>query len=63
MRNKVNYHSPAEQQKERRKSERRGLSERRDMVRWEPEKPNRRKKRDRRKSARISWDEALKRRR
>ena len=62
MRNKAGNRSPEEQQKDRRKSQRRAKSERRDMVRWEPEKPNRRKKRERRKSAGASWDDALRRR-
>jgi len=63
MRKKARNSDASEDQQERRKSERRAKSERRDMVRWEPEKPNRRKKRDRRKSAGASWDDALIRRR
>ena len=63
MRNLAKNRSPQGRQKERRKSERRGIGERRDMVRWEPDKPNRRKKRDRRKSARASWDDVFFRRR
>lgn len=55
--------SSDEQPQDHRKSERRGKHERRDMVRWEPDKPNRRKKKDRRKSAGASWDDALTRRR
>jgi hypothetical protein len=39
------------------------MTERREMVRWEPDKPERRKKRDRRKSATASWDDVYTRRR
>jgi len=63
MRNKARKGSYDQQEDERRRNERRGKGERRDMVRWEPAKPSRRKKRDRRKSAGASWDDALTRRR
>jgi len=63
MRTRVAKRKFAQKHQERRKSERRGMAERREMVRWEPDKPERRKKRDRRKSATASWDDAYTRRR
>ncbi|HEY4732370.1 MAG TPA: hypothetical protein VIH66_03910 [Gammaproteobacteria bacterium] len=50
-------------QDEHRVRERRAKNERRDMVRWEPERRNRRTKKDRRKSSGASWDDVLIRRR
>jgi len=61
---KTNYKREFQITRERRrKSDRRRMtSDRREDVRWEPDKPKRRgnKRRDRRKAARTPWDDVYK---